>query len=106
MKITAVSQLTAIFNIQRKSEKCWCLLRISRLTTKKIPGLFQDFPKISVKSQDFPGLFSIPGLSRTGGNHEFNSQVSFMDFDYNFLYNFALELLFFRKLVDLCFHFF
>ena len=61
MKITAVSQLTATFNIQRKSEKCWCLLRISLLdclTTKKIPGLFQDFSKISAKSQDFAGLFS------------------------------------------------
>ena len=33
------------------------------LITKKIPGFFQDFFKISAKFQDFPGL------SMTGGNH-------------------------------------
>ena len=63
MKITAVSQWTATFDIQRKPEKCWCLLRLTIslldcLTAKEIAGLFQDFSKISAKFQDFPGLFS------------------------------------------------
>ena len=67
MKIKAVSQWTARFNIQRKPEKCWCLLRdlsFGLFDHKKISGLFQNFSKISAKFHDFPGLF------RTGGNHE------------------------------------
>ena len=63
MKIKAVSQRTARFNIQRKPEKCWCLLRnlsFGLSDHKKIPGHFQDFSKILAKFQDFPKLFSIP----------------------------------------------
>ena len=66
------SQWTARFNIQRKPEKCWRLLRnlsFRLFDHKKIPGIFQDFPKISAEFQDFPGLsktlFQIPELSRT-----------------------------------------
>ena len=52
MKIKAVSQSTARFNIQRKPKKCWCLLRnISFGLFDQIK--FQDFSKISVKSQNF-----------------------------------------------------
>ena len=74
------SQWTARFNIQRKPEKCWRLLRnlsFRLFDHKKIPGIFQDFPKISAEFQDFPGLSktlfkfqNFPGLSRTGGSHE------------------------------------
>ena len=75
MKIKAVSQWTAIFNIERKPEKCRCLLRnlpFRLFGYKKIPGLCQDFFKISAKFQGFPGLFSnsrafqdFPGLVGT-----------------------------------------
>ena len=61
MKITAVSQWTARFNIQRKPKKCCCFLinpSFELFDHKKNPGLFQDFFKISAKFQDFPGLFS------------------------------------------------
>ena len=55
MKITAVTQWTATFNIQRKSKKCWCLLR--NLSS----GLFdhkkiQDSSRTLFKFQDFPEL--------------------------------------------------
>ena len=59
IKITAVSQWTATFNIQRKPDKCWCLLRnlsFGLFDHKEIPGPFQDFSRISAKFQDFPGL--------------------------------------------------
>ena len=62
MKIIAVSQWTARFNMQRKPEKCWFLLRnlsFGLFDHKKIPGLFQDFPKFQQNYrtfQDFPGL--------------------------------------------------
>ena len=65
MKIKAVSQWTARFNIQRKPEKYWCLLRnlsFGLIGHKKIPGLFQSFSKIPglsktlFKFQGFPGL--------------------------------------------------
>ena len=59
MKIIAVSQWTARFNMQRKPEKCWFLLRnlsFGLFDHKKIPGLFQDLSKISAKFQDFSGL--------------------------------------------------
>ena len=72
MKIAVVTQWTARFNIQRKPEKCCCLLRnlsFGLFDHKKIPGLFQDFSKISVKFLDFPGFFfkfqDFPGLVRT-----------------------------------------
>ena len=75
MKIKAVSQWTARFNIQRKPEKCCCLVRnlsFSLFDHKEIPGPFQDFSKISAKFQDFPGLSralfkfqDFPGLVRT-----------------------------------------
>ena len=70
MKITAVSQWTARFNIQRKTEKCWCLLRnlsFELFDHKKIPGLFQNFSKI-------------PGHSRTGGrgNHDIRGVAFFL----------------------------
>ena len=69
--LTLVQQLvfcqwTAWFNIQRKPDECYVYLEISLLdclTTKKI----QDFSKISEK---------IPGLSRTGGNHELSGPPS------------------------------
>ena len=57
MKITAICQWTARFNINRMSEYAGVYLEISLLdclTTKKS----QDFSKISAKFQDFPGLFS------------------------------------------------
>ena len=60
MKIAAVTQWTARFNIQRKPEKCCCLLRnlpFGLFDHKKIAGLFQDFSKISAKFLDFPGFF-------------------------------------------------
>ena len=72
MKITAVSQWTATFDIQRKPEKCWCLLRLTyylssglfdrKRNCRTVPGLFQNFSKIPglsrtlFKFQDFPGL--------------------------------------------------
>ena len=62
MKITAVTQWTATFNIQRKSKKCWCLLRnlsSGLFDHKKNPGLFQDsfqIPGLSRTFQDFPEL--------------------------------------------------
>ena len=72
MKIAAVTQWTARFNIQRKPEKCCCLLRnlsFGLFDHKKIPGLFKDFSKISAKFLDFPGFFfkfqDFPGLVRT-----------------------------------------
>ena len=58
MKI-AVSQWTARFHILRKPEECCCLLRnlsFGLFDHKILPGLSQDFSKISEK---------IPGLSRT-----------------------------------------
>ena len=68
MKITAVSQWTARFNIQRKHEKCWYLLRnlsVGLFDHKKISGLFQNFSKISGLSTTFQDSFQIPGLSKT-----------------------------------------
>ena len=72
MKITAVSQWIATFNMQRKSEKCWCLLRnLSsglfnlKKNSRNVPGLFQNFSKISGLSSIFQDFFQIPGLSRT-----------------------------------------
>ena len=68
MKITAVSQWTARFNIQRKPEKCWCLLRnlsFGLFDHKKIPVLFRDFSKISVNFRTFQGSFRTRELSRT-----------------------------------------
>ena len=64
MKIKAVSQRTARFNIQRNPEKCWYLLRnlsFKLFDHKKIPELFQEFSKISSKFQD---SFQIPGPSQ------------------------------------------
>ena len=64
-KFIAVSQRTFRFNIQRKPEKCWCLLKnlpFGLFDHKKIPRLFQNFSKIQglsrilFKFQDFPGL--------------------------------------------------
>ena len=64
MKFIAVSQRTFRCNIQRKPEKCWCLLKnlsFGLFDHKKIP-LFQNFSKIQglskilFKFQDFPGL--------------------------------------------------
>ena len=57
IKITADSQWTARFNIQKTTEKRWCLLRnlsFGLFDHKK----FQEFSKISAKFQYFPGLFS------------------------------------------------
>ena len=63
-KIIAVSEL--LDSTQGESPKnAGVYLEISFLdclTTKKIPGLFQDFSKISAK---FLESFQIPGLSRT-----------------------------------------
>ena len=50
----------------KEPEKFWYLLRNLSFTLfdhKEIPGLFQDFSKISEKFQDFPEL------SRTDGNY-------------------------------------
>ena len=65
MKIKAVSQWTARFNLQRKPEKCWCLLRdlsFGLFDHKKIPGLSRTL--------------QIPGISRTGGNHDISFHYS------------------------------
>ena len=71
MKIKAVSQWTAWFNIQSKPEKCWCLLRDLSFglfdQKKKNP---RTFPKFQQNPRTFQDSFQIPGLSRTGGNHE------------------------------------
>ena len=67
MKIKAVSQRTVTFNIERKPEKSWYLLRnlsFRLFDRKTFQGLFQDFSKISAKFQGFPGL------CRTDGNHD------------------------------------
>ena len=64
IKIKLVNQWTARFNMERKPEKCWCLLRnfcFRLFYHKKNPGLFQDFSKIAT----FQDFFQIPGLSRT-----------------------------------------
>ena len=64
MKIKAVSQQTARFNIQRNPKKCWYLLRnlsFKLFDHKKIPELCQEFSKISSKFQD---SFQIPGPSQ------------------------------------------
>ena len=72
MKIKAVSQWTARFNIQKNPKKCWCLLRnlsFRLFDHKKIPGLFQNFTKIPglsrtpFKFQDFSGLVKTMSLS-------------------------------------------
>ena len=50
-----------IGNPESSAQKCWCLLRylsFELFDHKKIPGLFQDFSKLSAKFEDFPGLFS------------------------------------------------
>ena len=77
MKIKAVSQWTARFNIQRKPEKCWCLLRnlsFGLFSHKKIPGLFQNVSKIPGLSKTLFKFQGFPGLSRTGGHHEYTER--------------------------------
>ena len=54
MKIKAVSQWTARFNIEKKPKNVGVYLEISLLDclTTKIPGFFQDY------SYSFPGLYN------------------------------------------------
>ena len=90
MKIKAVSQWTARFNIEKKPKNVGVYLEISLLDclTKKIPGFFQDysysFPRLynSLPVECFPLTYDLSGFKSIINRHILTVGSFWTDFLY------------------------